>query len=144
MRLVKLSLGFALAACAAAPSAAAGEQPAQADVTAFVDVSVIPMDSDRVLTGHTVVVRGDRIVAVGPAADLNVPVGAHRIDRSRIHLPYALYGIPVAFTEHVEGNRVAESARDRLLRPRRTPMKVAKGRLRQRPNDNCGAGLTQL
>ena len=86
MRFTKLSLGFALAACAAAPSAAAGEQAAQADVTAFVDVNVIPMDSDRVLAGHTVVVRGDRIVAVGPAADVDVPDGARAIDGSGKYL----------------------------------------------------------
>ena len=80
MRFAKLSLGFALAACAAAPLAAAGEQGSQAGVTAFVDVNVIPMDSERVLAAQTVVVRGDRIVAVGPAADVDVPDGALRID----------------------------------------------------------------
>ncbi|WP_420441812.1 amidohydrolase family protein [Candidatus Palauibacter sp.] len=80
MRPVRLSLGFALAACAAAPFAAACEQASQAGATAFVDVNVIPMDSERVLTGHTVLVRGDRIVAVGPAADIDVPDGALRID----------------------------------------------------------------
>ncbi len=80
MRFTKLSLGFALAAGAAAPFAAAGEQASPTGTTAFVGVNVIPMDSERVLTGHTVVVRGDRIIAVGPAAEVDVPDGARRID----------------------------------------------------------------
>ncbi len=47
---------------------------------AFVNVTVIPMDSERVLEGHTVVVRDGRIVAVGPADEVEVPEGATRID----------------------------------------------------------------
>ena len=40
---------------------------AQSVTTAFVNVNVIPMDSERVLPGHTVIVEGETIVAVGPA-----------------------------------------------------------------------------
>ena len=47
-------------------------------VVAFENVTVVPMDAERVLPGHTVVVRGDRIAAVGPSVD--VPPGATRID----------------------------------------------------------------
>jgi hypothetical protein len=47
---------------------------------AFVGVSVIPMDHEEVLENHTVVVRGDRIVAVGPADQIEVPDGARVID----------------------------------------------------------------
>jgi imidazolonepropionase-like amidohydrolase len=46
---------------------------------AFVDVSVVPMDSDRVLEHQTVLTRGDRIAALGPAASTPVPDGATRI-----------------------------------------------------------------
>jgi imidazolonepropionase-like amidohydrolase len=49
-------------------------------VTAFENVTVIPMDSERSLPGHTVVVQGDRIVAVGPSASVAVPAGARRVD----------------------------------------------------------------
>ena len=80
MKSARLSLGFAIAACAAAPFAAACQQGSQAGATAFVDVSVIPMDSERVLAGQTVVVRGDRIMAVGPSGSVEVPAGAERID----------------------------------------------------------------
>ena len=64
---------------AALPSAACA-QPGGGEVTAFVDVTVIPMDTERALPGHTVVVRGDRIVAVGPSASVAVPAGARRVD----------------------------------------------------------------
>jgi len=43
-----------------------------ADTTAFVDVTVIPMDYERVLVHQTVLVRGGIIRAVGPAAHVAV------------------------------------------------------------------------
>jgi imidazolonepropionase-like amidohydrolase len=46
------------------------------DLVAFVNVNVLPMDSERVLTGHTVLVQGGRITAVGPAGEVQVPEGA--------------------------------------------------------------------
>jgi hypothetical protein len=49
-------------------------------VTVFENVTVIPMDSERSLPGHTVLVQGDRIVAVGPSASVAVPGGARRVD----------------------------------------------------------------
>ena len=67
------ALALSLAACAPAPSA-------DTSITAFVGVSVVPMDSERVLADQTVVVRGDRIVAVGPARSVRVPDGARRVD----------------------------------------------------------------
>jgi hypothetical protein len=47
---------------------------------AFVDVSIVPMDADRVLEHQTVLIRGDRIAALGPVASTRVPDGATRID----------------------------------------------------------------
>ncbi|HEY0169476.1 MAG TPA: hypothetical protein VGB98_00365 [Pyrinomonadaceae bacterium] len=47
---------------------------------AFVNVSVVPMDSERVLTDQTVLVRGDQIVEVGPSSKVKVPAGALRVD----------------------------------------------------------------
>jgi imidazolonepropionase-like amidohydrolase len=40
------------------------------DATAFVNANVIPMTSGEVLTGQTLVVRGGRISAIGPDADI--------------------------------------------------------------------------
>lgn len=48
--------------------------------TAFVNVSVIPMDRNRVIPGQTVVVEGGRIVSIDPAATAKIPGGAMRID----------------------------------------------------------------
>lgn len=59
----------------------------QADSTyAFVGVSVIPMDRDHILADQTVVVRDDRIVAVGPAGTVDIPTNSVRIDGSGKYL----------------------------------------------------------
>ena len=47
---------------------------------AFVDVTVVPLDRNRTLEHQTVVVQGDRIVALGAAARTAIPAGAMRID----------------------------------------------------------------
>src|SRR5262245_24527463 len=49
---------------------------------AFVDVSVLPMDRERILEHQTVLVRGDRIVAMGPFASTEVPRDLLRIELS--------------------------------------------------------------
>ena len=54
-------LALPLAAIAQTPA------PAPGPVLAIENVTVIPMDSERVLRDHTVVVEGRRITAVGPA-----------------------------------------------------------------------------
>jgi imidazolonepropionase-like amidohydrolase len=86
-----LPLALSLSACAPEPPAAARPAalpPAAPTAIAFVDVTVVPLDSERLLAGHTVVVRGDRIVAVGPAASVAVPPGARIIEgRGRFLLP---------------------------------------------------------
>jgi hypothetical protein len=61
---------------------------AQEKVTAFVDVTVLPMDRERTLEHQTVIVRGDRITALGPASSTAVPAGAVRIDgRGKFLMP---------------------------------------------------------
>lgn len=56
------------------------QAPAPAPTTAFVGVTVLPMDTERRLEDHTVVVRDGRIEAVGPRATTLVPEGATTID----------------------------------------------------------------
>jgi len=51
-----------------------------ARTTAITGVTVVPMDQERILPNHTVIVEGQRIVAVGPASEVRVPQGAVRID----------------------------------------------------------------
>jgi imidazolonepropionase-like amidohydrolase len=69
----------------AVPSAAreitwSGWLGAPAGVTAFVDVNVVPMDTERVLADQTVLVEGGRIAVLGPSTQVKVPAGAVRID----------------------------------------------------------------
>lgn len=47
---------------------------------AFVDATLVPMDGERLLGHHTVLVRDGRIARIAPAADARIPPGATRID----------------------------------------------------------------
>ena len=61
----------------AATSVAHLQQPS---VAAFVNVTVIPMDGERLLSNHTVVVRDGAVADLGPAANVEVPQGAITIE----------------------------------------------------------------
>jgi imidazolonepropionase-like amidohydrolase len=92
-----LLAGLTSVACAPADGdppegeAAASERglpAAGADVTAFVDVHVIPMDSERILESQTVLVEGERIAEIGPADAVEAPAGATVIEgRGRYLIP---------------------------------------------------------
>ena len=60
------------------PAAAAFAEDVPSHATAFVHVKVVPMDRERVLRDQTVIVEGDRIVAIG--RDVAVPASAAVID----------------------------------------------------------------
>jgi Tol biopolymer transport system component/imidazolonepropionase-like amidohydrolase len=49
---------------------------------AFTGARIITMRDDEVIENGTVVVEGNRITAVGPAASVEVPAGAHVVDAS--------------------------------------------------------------
>ena len=53
---------------------------------AFVNVNVIPMDSERVLEAQTVIIEGDRIIKIGPVNDVSVPSGAQVIEGNGSYL----------------------------------------------------------
>ena len=77
-------IGFALGHTAPQERPAA---PIGADtVVAVVHVDVIPMDREGILRDHTVVVRGDRIVGMGPSPAVPVPAGSTVIDGSGHYL----------------------------------------------------------
>src|SRR3712207_8587688 len=59
-----------------APTFISSAQPRGQEAVAFVNVNVVPMDSERVLNDQTVVVRGDRFVQISPASNVKVPAGA--------------------------------------------------------------------
>ncbi|MCP4396502.1 MAG: amidohydrolase family protein [bacterium] len=50
------------------------------NMTAFVNVNVIPMDEERVLERQTVLVVGDRITQIGPPEEIQVPADAQIIE----------------------------------------------------------------
>jgi len=55
-------------------------QPATEATIAFVNVTVVPMDSERLLPGQTVLVREGRITHMGSVESVPVPSGARRIE----------------------------------------------------------------
>ena len=61
---------------------------ADADTHAFVNVTTLPMIEESPVTerAQTVVIRGDRIIAVGPTASTSVPDGATTIDGAGAYL----------------------------------------------------------
>jgi imidazolonepropionase-like amidohydrolase len=77
---------LALAALASAPLTA--QTTPQEPVTAFVDVTVVPLDRDGTVERQTVIVRGEKIVSVGPANRARIPANATRIDgRGKFLMP---------------------------------------------------------
>ena len=73
-----VALGMSFLACGGAPDA---EAPAlDGEVTAFEGVTVVPMDSERVIPDQTVIVHDGRIVDIGPSVGTPVPANAERID----------------------------------------------------------------
>jgi hypothetical protein len=80
-------------------------------VVAFVNVSVIPMDRERVITGQTVVVRDGRISAIGPADQLKVPPGSSRIQGQGKFLMPGL----AEMHAHIPGGNQPDSMVERVL-----------------------------
>jgi imidazolonepropionase-like amidohydrolase len=84
---LSLLLAFTTWAAAAAQVIKAAK-PADARVFAFVGVSVVTLDRDRLLENQTVVVRDGRVAEVGPASKIKVPAGATRIEgRGKFLMP---------------------------------------------------------
>lgn len=78
-RPVLLTAAFALWACGTDGGTAQRDSTTLSQV-AFVNVAVVPMDEERVLPGHTVLVEADRIVAIGPAESVEIPEAAVLVD----------------------------------------------------------------
>jgi len=75
-----------------------GEDTAR--VVAFINVNVVPMDTELVVENQTVVIADGRIVSVGDTENENVPSGAIRIDADGQYLIPALNDMHV----HLEGD----------------------------------------
>ena len=77
-----------LLACASVLIIAAGTRTQATNIVAFEHVTVVPMDSERVLRDYTVVVRDQRIASMGPSRQIAVPLDARRVDgRGRYLMP---------------------------------------------------------
>jgi imidazolonepropionase-like amidohydrolase len=80
-------------------------------VVAFVDVTVIPMDRERTIPRQTVVVRGGRIVAIGPISRVKAPAGAFRVDgRGKFLIP----GL-AEMHAHIPGGETPDSVVEQTL-----------------------------
>ena len=80
-------------------------------VVTFVDVTVIPMDRERTIPRQTVVVRGGRIVAIGPSNQVKVPAGGLRVDgRGKFLIP----GL-AEMHAHIPGGDTPDSLVERTL-----------------------------
>jgi imidazolonepropionase-like amidohydrolase len=87
--------------------------PGQAadSVVAFVNVTVIPMDRERTIPRQTVVVRGNRIVAIGPTDRVRVPAGSAKVDgRGKFLIP----GL-AEMHAHIPGGDAPDSVVQRTL-----------------------------
>jgi imidazolonepropionase-like amidohydrolase len=73
------TLAAALLCLAGTVQTAAAQAPAQQTI-AIENVTVVPMDAERTLPQHTVVISGGRVVALGPARDISIPAEAVRVN----------------------------------------------------------------
>jgi imidazolonepropionase-like amidohydrolase len=93
--------GFTVTATAAL--IVAGMAPAQAQVTAYEGARVIVGNGSAPIENATIVVNGATIVQVGPAAGVQVPAGAKRVDLAGKTVMPMLIDTHV----HLSGNRAA-------------------------------------
>ena len=129
MRRREIVLLAAAVLLASGSGAGSRTRSAGASVTAFRDVTVIPMDSDRVLEHHTVIVRDDRIAAVGPVADTPAPDGATIVEGAGKWLIPGLADMHV----HMPGDTAAAAIRNELalfITQGVTTVRVMSGQLR--------------
>jgi cytosine/adenosine deaminase-related metal-dependent hydrolase len=106
--LVALLLLLALAPLAAAQTGLV-EPPAGAPAAvAFVDVHVVPMDSERVIERQTVLVRDGRIAAMGPAGETAIPDDALVVDGAGRYLMPGLAEMHAHIPSPQQGEEVIE------------------------------------
>lgn len=78
----------ALALAISAPSQSVSQPASNGSVIAFQDISVIPMDTERVLPHQTVLVRNGKIVDAGPTSSVHLPQETVVIDgRGKFLMP---------------------------------------------------------
>jgi hypothetical protein len=78
------------AACVSTPVSGPQEPGSVAEVVAFINANVIPMDEERLLRNQTVVTARGTILELGPSSEVKVPHGALSIDATGRYLIPAL------------------------------------------------------
>jgi imidazolonepropionase-like amidohydrolase len=96
---------------AGAVSALTAMPAAQSPTTAFIGVSVLPMNRETVLADQTVLVRDGRITRLGPSATVQVPDGGIRIDGRGKFLMPAL----AEMHAHIPGGKAPDAVIERTL-----------------------------
>jgi len=94
----------------ASADAGGGAAPSSGDV-AFVNVSVLPMDSERILENQTVIVDAGRITWVGPAGDATLDDVTTQVDGSG---KYLLPGL-AEMHAHVPGDNAPRDLTEDIL-----------------------------
>jgi len=79
-----------------------------ADTVAFVNVAVVPMDTERVIHDQTVIVHDGRIAEIGPAATLQPPAGARIVDGAGRYLMPGLSEMHAHIPSPQQGEDVIE------------------------------------
>ena len=94
----RIPLAATLIATLLAPACGA---PADGQAIAFVNVTVVPMDQERILENHTVLVEDGLITWLGPADAVELPAGVRQIDGTDKYLMPGLVDSHVhAWTEN--------------------------------------------
>jgi len=105
---MRTSLALALGTVAIAGSLVAAARksgaPRESGTVVFTNVNVVPMDTERVLEGHSVLVRNGRIASVG-GSDMDIPDGTTQIDGTGKYLMPGL----AEMHGHMPGGEIEET-----------------------------------
>jgi imidazolonepropionase-like amidohydrolase len=107
----RVSVLASVAAAAALLITLSNQPAAQEAATAFIGVTVLPMDKDAVLADQTVIVSGGTIASIGPAAKAQVPAAAVKIDGKGKYLMPGLGELHA----HIPGGQAADADIERTL-----------------------------
>lgn len=96
---------------ASADGSSSNQPTAQGAATAFIGVTVVPMDKDGVLADQTVVVADGKIASMAPAARAQVPASAVKVDGKGKFLMPGLGELHA----HIPGGKAPDAEVERTL-----------------------------
>jgi len=107
---VSLRVGARLLAAASMSSAGLAQSngiPIENGVTAFTNVTIVPMDVEHTVPSQTVLVRQGRIIGIGPAESIRIPRDALSIDGRGRYLVPGLVDMHVHLRDYPENDMAA-------------------------------------